>query len=132
MAIKCRGNFKIFQFASAMRRQKDGRRLNRHLCILSRQWLRHVSAFCKGLWFDFETVETTCSTKLYCLLITHLNRWKGRHYFSRWSPCFGFFVCPYYSKRTHYPTLEKPGAQNIAVCEKQGQATRIEWSLKIS
>ena len=29
-------------------------------------------------------------------------------------------MCPCYRRKTHYPTLEKPGAQNIAVCEKQG------------
>ena len=28
-------------------------------------------------------------------------------------------LCPCFIKRTHYPALEKPGAQNIAVCEKQ-------------
>ena len=34
--------------------------------------------------------------------------------------CFGFFVCPCYS-RTHYSTLEKHGAQNVAACENQGK-----------
>ena len=33
-------------------------------------------------------------------------------------PCFGFFVWPCYIKRTHYPTLEKPGAQNKKVYQK--------------
>ena len=37
-------------------------RLNRNLCILHRQWLRHTSAFCPELWSSFLTVETTCST----------------------------------------------------------------------
>ena len=40
----------------------------------------------------------------------HLNGWNRRHYFSRWSPGFGFFIYPCYSRRTHYPTLEKPGS----------------------
>ena len=26
---------------------------------------------------------------------------------------FGFFVCSCHSRRTHYPTIDKPGAQNI-------------------
>ena len=40
----------------------------------------------------------------------HLNGWNRRHCFSRWSPGFGFFIYPCYSRRTHYPTLEKPGS----------------------
>ena len=30
--------------------------------------------------------------------------------------CQYFFVCPCYSRRTHYSTLEKQVAQNIAAC----------------
>ena len=45
-------------------------------------------------------------------------------YFSRWSPCFGFFVCPYYN-RTHYPMLEKPDAQNITAYENQGKQHEV-------
>ena len=59
--------------------------------------------------------------KLHCLLVTHLNRWKRRQYFSCWSPFSGFFVCPCYSKRTPYPMLEKSGIQNIAAYENQGK-----------
>ena len=32
----------------------------------------------------------------------------------------GFFVCLCYSRWANYPTLEKPGAQNI-LCEIQGK-----------
>ena len=46
---------------------------------------------------------------------------KGRQHFSCGSPCFGFFVCPWYNSRTHYPTLKKRGAQNIAAFENQGK-----------
>ena len=63
--------------------------------------------------------------KLYCLLVTHLNGWNRRQYFSRWSPCFGFFACPCYSRRTQYPTLEKPGSQNIVACENQGKQCKL-------
>ena len=63
--------------------------------------------------------------ELYCSFITHLNGWNGRQYVSRWSPCFGFFVCPCYSRRTHYPTLENPGVQNIAACENQGKQRQL-------
>ena len=70
-----------------------------------------------------------CFTPKLCyLLITHLNWWSRRQHFSCWSPfnhscwsCFGFFVCPCYGRRTHYPMLEKPGTQNIVVCENQGK-----------
>ena len=56
--------------------------------------------------------------KFYCLLTTDLNGWNGREYFSQWSPCFGF-LCPCYSRRTHYPMLEKPAAQNITSCKNE-------------
>ena len=62
--------------------------------------------------------------KLYCLLITHLNGWSGRQYLSRWSFSFGFFVCPFYNRRTH-PTLEKPGTKNTAACEDQGKQREL-------
>ena len=62
---------------------------------------------------------------LYCLLMTHLNGKNKRQYFSGWlSPCFGFFGCPYYN-RTHNPMLEKPGAQNITVCENKGKQCEL-------
>ena len=34
-------------------------------------------------------------------------------------------MCTCYSRRTHYPTLEKPGAQNVAACEKQGKQREL-------
>ena len=34
-------------------------------------------------------------------------------------------MCPCYSWITHYPRLEKPGAQNIAACEKQGKQSKF-------
>ena len=40
-----------------------------------------------------------------------------------WSPCFDFFVC--HSRRTHYPTLEKPGAQNIAAYGNPGKQREL-------
>ena len=66
--------------------------------------------------------------KLYRLLKTHLHRWNGRQYFSHWSPCFGFFVCTCYSQRTHM-RLEKPIAQNIAVCKNQNKQRELsdDW-----
>ena len=94
--IKCRGDFRIFQFASEIRRQKYCQRLSRNLCILRPKWLRYTS-----------------------------NEWNGRQYFSYRSSCFGFFVCPSYSRRTHYPTLEKPGVQNIAACINQGKQRKL-------
>ena len=60
-AIKCEGIFWLFQFASAIHRQKDCRKRSRNLCILRWQWLRDTSAFCQRL-FVFLTVKTTCST----------------------------------------------------------------------
>ena len=106
LTIKCQGNFRIFQFASAYGSAKNYLRLSRNLCILHRQWLQDTLAFFQGLWWVLLTVETTCS-KLYCLLTTHLNRWHGRQYFPCWLPCFGFLVCPCCGIRTH-PNLEKP------------------------
>ena len=69
---------------------------------------------------------------LYCLLITHLNGRIRSHYFSWWSPCFGFLLCPCYNRRTHYPTLEEPGDQNIKACENQGKHCELSdhWKSK--
>ena len=60
-AIKWEGIFWLFQFASAIHRQKGCRKRSRNLCILRRRWLRDTSAFCQRL-FVFLTVKTTCST----------------------------------------------------------------------
>ena len=57
--------------------------------------------------------------ELYHVHITHLNGWNGRQHLSCWLPCYGFFMCPCYDRRTHDPTLEKPGDQNIVVCENE-------------
>ena len=77
----------------------------------------------KGYDLVFWQLRLLVQLKLYCLLVAHLNRWNGRQYLPRWSPCFGFFVC--HSGRTHYPTLEKRGAQNIAACESQGEQREL-------
>ena len=34
-------------------------------------------------------------------------------------------MCPCYGWRIHYPMLEKPGAQNIAAYENQGNNSNI-------
>ena len=113
-AIKCQGKFQNFHFSSAIRRQKSCQRVNRNLCILCWQLLQHSSASFQVLWFSFFNCWDYL---LYLNYIVHLYyTWNGRQCFSCWSPCFGFFVCPCYSRRTH-PMLEKPGAQNIAACE---------------
>ena len=63
--------------------------------------------------------------------LTHVNGRNRKQYFSRWSPCFGFFVCPCYNRRKH-PTLEKPGAQNITAYENQGKQCELSdhWKPK--
>ena len=117
-AIKCQAKFRIFQFAWAMHQQKNCRRFSRNLCISCQ--LRHTSPFWQGLSFGFLSFDTTILPILYFLLATHLNRRNRGQYFSHWSPCFGFFVCPClcYNK-THYPMLEKPRTQNITACEER-------------
>ena len=41
-------------------------------------------------------------------------------------------MCPCYNRRTHYPTLEKHGVQNITACENQDKQCelRYHWKLK--
>ena len=34
-------------------------------------------------------------------------------------------MCPCYSRRAHYPTLEKPGVQNVAACKNQGKQHKL-------
>ena len=94
-AIKCQRKFRIFQFALATRWQKNCQRLTRNLCISNQQWLHHTSAFCQGPWFGFLTVDTTYSTNIILFTYNTLNGRNRREYFSHWSPCFGFFVCPW-------------------------------------
>ena len=40
--------------------------------------------------------------------------------------------CTFYNKRTHYPMLEKPSAQNITACENQGKPRKLSdhWKYK--
>ena len=41
-------------------------------------------------------------------------------------------MCPCYNRRTHYPTLEKHGVQNITACENQDKQCKLRyhWKLK--
>ena len=68
------------------------------------------------IWFFNSWYHLFYLYMLYCLLKTHLTRRNRREDLSCWSPCFGFFVCSCYN-RTYYPTLEKPGGQNVTACE---------------
>ena len=59
---------------------------------------------------------------------------ETRKHFSHWSPWFGLFVCPCYNRRTHFPKLKDPGAQNITACENQGKQCKLSdhWKFKKS
>ena len=124
-AIKYRGKFRIFQFASAMRRQKITAE------DLTETFVYHDGKGCGIAWHfvkDYDLVLKQLILLIlpisYSLLVTPLNRRSRRQYLSRWSSCFGFFVCPCYNRRTH-STLEKPGAQNITVCETK--VSNADW-----
>ena len=43
-----------------------------------------------------------------------MNEWSG-----------GKYLCPCYSRRTHYPILEKSSAQNIVACKNQGKQRNL-------
>ena len=62
--------------------------------------------FAKGYDLVFKQLRLLFLPNYIVYLWNTWNGWNGRHYFSRWSPGFGFFVCLCYSRRTHYPTLE--------------------------
>ena len=97
--------------------------------LLKTQWKPLYITLAMALaYFGYGLIFQHLSYLFYLnfLLITHLNRWNGLQYFSHPWPCCGFFVCPCYSSRTHYPMLGKPSAQNIAVCENQG----MQWKLR--
>ena len=40
-------------------------------------------------------------------------------------------MCPCYSRRTHYPLIQKPSAQNIAACENQGEQRELSDNWKL-
>ena len=113
--IKCWGDFRSFK--------KNCRKFSRNLCILRRQWPRQTSAFSQMLRVNIP--------KLYCLLITHLNEWNGRLYFSLWSPGFSFFVWPCYSRRTHprYSIMKIKVSNSNWVITKN-QLKRCLWKKK--
>ena len=125
LAIEFPGKFRTFLFASPMCQQKNRWRLSRNLCISRRQWLWHSSAFCQRLWFVFLTVDTTYFTGIILFTYNSLEQMKWRTIFLCRSPCSAFFVCPFYNRRTHFPTLENPGAQNKAACENQGKQCEL-------
>ena len=89
-AIKCWGNFRIFQFASAIHWQKNWQRLSRNLCILCRQWLWHTMTFYQGLWLGFLTVILFTYSIFFvdrlvlvslCILVIvgeHIQHWKNQ------------------------------------------------------
>ena len=89
-AIKYRGKFRIFQFASAMLRQKNCQRLSRNICISRRKWLRHTSVFCQGLWFSLLTTDTTYSTYIILFTGTGLKREKQK---TRFLPLIFISLC---------------------------------------
>ena len=39
-------------------------------------------------------------------------------------------MCPCYNRRTHYPTLEKQGAQNITTCGNQDKQRKLSYHCK--
>ena len=123
-------NFPVYpSIASA---KKTCQILSRKLCILRRHWLRYISAFCQGLWFGFLTVDTTYSTYIIFFTYNTFIQEKQRAIFLPLI-VFSFFVSPCYNRRTHYyPTLEKPGTQNIIARENQGKQRELSdhWEKK--
>ena len=114
LAIKCQGGSRIFQFAWQYVSKKTREDLAETFAYYVGSSLSITQHFAKGFDLVFWQLRLLALPKIYCLLMTHLNEWNGRKYFSHWSLCFSFFVCPCYSRRIHYPTLEKPVAQNKA------------------
>ena len=71
LAIKFRGDFRIFNLLRQYISKKTAEDSSINLCILRQQWFWHTSSFSQWLWFDFLTDETTCS-------IAYLEHiWKG-------------------------------------------------------
>ena len=61
------------------------------------------------------------------VLLTYntLERVKQKAIFLSLITLFWFLCLSCYSRRIHYPTLEKPGAQNIAACKNQGKQCKL-------
>ena len=49
-----------------------------------------------------------------------MNWWNVRQYFSCWSS----------NRKTHLPTIEKPGALILAVCQNQGKHSKLSDTWK--
>ena len=61
LAIKCWGDFRIFNLLRQYIGKKTAEDSSINLCILLQQWFWHTSSFFQWLWVDFLTDETTCS-----------------------------------------------------------------------
>ena len=115
-AIKCRGKFKNFQFALAMRRQKKlPKTQQKPLYNTSDMASAYLGSLPKTMIF-FLTGDTTYATNIILFTYNTLKREKQKTIFL---PLITFIDHLFFVCLTHYPTLEKPGAQNITACENQ-------------
>ena len=107
-AIKCRSDLRIFQFVSAIRRPKKKKNCQRlpktdtfvHYVGNGFSILRYFAKDYYRLIFKKFVLP-----KLYCLHIT--GEMEPNISLVDHLVLVSFFVCRYYSRRKHYPTLEK-------------------------
>ena len=119
-AIKCRGDFKVFEFASAMRWQKTKlpKTQQKTLHITSATAWACIGILTRAMIWFFNSWDYLIYLNYIVFNITHSNGWNRRHLvLVSLRRCF--------SKTTYYPTLEKPSAQNKAVSEKQSKQREL-------
>ena len=86
--------------------------------------------FAKGCDSVFLTVDTTFSIFVTLFTYNTLKWEKQNTIFLPLITLFWFFVFPCYNSRTHYPTLEKEGTQNITTCGNQDKQRELSYHCK--
>ena len=127
--------FQNFQFASAIRRKKQlPMTLQKGLYIKSGMASAYLGILPRAMIWFFKIWNYF----FYVNYVVHLQYiWTAEtdenislvHHLVLVSSCV---LGPCYSRKTHYPTLEIPGAQICSSVWKIRWATRIDWLLKIN
>ena len=117
--IKCPGDFRIFQSALAVRLQKKQlpKAQQKPLYIMLAMPSAYIIILPMTMIWFFNSWNYLFYLN-YIVYLKHILTGDTRQYLSPRSPCFGFFVCPCYSRSIQYLMLQDP--QNIAACENQG------------
>ena len=107
--IKCPGDFRIFQSALAVRLQKKQlpKAQQKPLYIMLAMPSAYIIILPMTMIWFFNSWNYLFYLN-YIVYLKHILTGDTRQYLSPRSPCFGFFVCPCYSRSIQYLMLQDP------------------------